>query len=93
LLTTAVLNPHNAFQLITGSLDGRLMVWDFLDAALLRIIDIAQPIHFICAHENFKDSVFVAASRSSKKAKVSSTGALQILLLIIYHKFLLSIIR
>ncbi|KAF8078907.1 hypothetical protein FPV67DRAFT_84370 [Lyophyllum atratum] len=70
-LTAAILNPHNAFQLITGSLDGRLLVWDFLDAALLQIIDIAQPIHHICAHALWKDTVFVAASRPSKKSKGS----------------------
>lgn len=74
LLTCATLNPHNAFQLVTGSLDGRLMVWDFLDATLLKVIDITQPIHHICAHPDFKDSVFVAATRSSRKTKMGSTG-------------------
>lgn len=72
LLTCATLNPHNAFQLVTGSLDGRLMVWDFLDATLLKVIDITQPIHHICAHPDFKDSVFVAATRSSRKTKMGS---------------------
>ncbi|KAJ6519978.1 WD40 repeat-like protein [Mycena sanguinolenta] len=66
-LTCAVLNPHNAFQLITGSLAGVLAVWDFLEATLLQTVDIAQPIHHICVHENFKESVFVTASRPSKK--------------------------
>jgi NET1-associated nuclear protein 1 (U3 small nucleolar RNA-associated protein 17) len=75
LLTCAILNPHNAFQLLTGSLDGRVMVWDFLDATLLKVIDIAQPIHHICAHADFKDSIFVAATRSSRKTKNNSTGA------------------
>ncbi|KAF9469861.1 WD40-repeat-containing domain protein [Collybia nuda] len=73
LLTTAMINPHNNFQLITGSLDGRIMVWDFLDAALLKIIDIGQPIHHMCAHKSFKDSVFVAVSRASKKVKINGT--------------------
>ena len=50
------------------------MVWDFLDATLLKIIDIAQPIHHICAHADFKDCVFVAATRSSRKTKTNSTG-------------------
>lgn len=76
-LTTAILNPHNAFQLITGSLDGRLVVWDFLDAALLQIIDIAQPILYICAHNSLKDVVFVGASRPAKKQKSSGTGAFE----------------
>ncbi|TFK36968.1 WD40 repeat-like protein [Crucibulum laeve] len=65
-LTSAVINPANAFQLITGCLDGRLMIWDYMDAVLLQTIDVAQPIHFICAHADFKDSVFVAASRPGK---------------------------
>ncbi|KAJ7110056.1 WD40 repeat-like protein [Mycena epipterygia] len=73
-LTCAVLNPHNAFQLITGSLAGVLVVWDFLDATLLQIIDIAQPIHQICVHENFKDLVFVTASRPSKKGVVDDNA-------------------
>ena len=59
---------------MTGSLDGRLMVWDFLDATLIKVIDIAQPIHHICAHADFKDSVFVAVTRSSRKKTTSSTG-------------------
>jgi NET1-associated nuclear protein 1 (U3 small nucleolar RNA-associated protein 17) len=76
LLTSAILNPHNAFQLITASLDGRLVVWDFLDAALLQIIDIAQPIHYMCGHKAFKDTVFVAASKPGKKAKGAAAGVL-----------------
>lgn len=65
----AVINPHNPFQLITGSLNGCLMIWDFLDGTLLRTIDVTQPIHLICAHEQFKDYVFVAVSRPPKNAK------------------------
>ncbi|KNZ77003.1 WD repeat-containing protein 75 [Termitomyces sp. J132] len=69
LLTTAIINPHNNFQLITGSLDGRLVIWDYVEAILLQMIDISQPIHYICAHESWRDTVFVAASRPSKKTK------------------------
>ena len=64
-ITSATLNPHNAFQLITGSLSGYIMIWDFLDGVLLQTIDIGQSIHHICAHVGFKDVVFVAASRRS----------------------------
>lgn len=73
LLTSVILNPHNAFQIITGSLDGCLRVWDFLEAALLKTIDTAQPILHVCAHDKFKDAIFVAASRPKKNnAKGSS---------------------
>ncbi|KAG6817965.1 hypothetical protein H0H87_012433 [Tephrocybe sp. NHM501043] len=73
LLTAAILNPHNSFQLITGSLDGRLIVWDFVEAVLLQTIDVLQPIHHICAHKTWRDTVFVAASKPGKKTK--ATGA------------------
>ncbi|KAL1739499.1 WD40-repeat-containing domain protein [Schizophyllum fasciatum] len=43
------------------------MVWDYLDGVLLQTIDLAQPIRHICAHQKFKDYVFVAASKPSKK--------------------------
>lgn len=69
VFSCAVVNPHNPFQLITGSLDGCLMIWDSLDGSLLRTIDVNQPIHLICAHEQFKDYVFVAVSRPSTNAK------------------------
>lgn len=62
ILTTAVVNPHNPFQLITGTLHGRILVWDFINATLLQNIDIGQHIHLICAHEKLKGSLFVAAS-------------------------------
>ncbi|KAF8899035.1 WD40 repeat-like protein [Infundibulicybe gibba] len=74
-LTCAILNPSNAFQLITGSLSGHLMIWDYLDAALLQVIKVGQPVHLICAHQDFKDTVFVAVARPSKKsAKKSGAG-------------------
>jgi WD40 repeat protein len=82
LLTCAILNPHNALQLVTGSLDGRLMVWDFLDATLLKVIDIAQPIHHICAHADYKDCIFVAATRSSRKTKMNSTGTSKLIVIL-----------
>ena len=63
ILTSVIVNPHNAFQLLTASLDGRVMIWDFVNAILLQTVDIGQPIHHMCAHEQFNGSVFVAASR------------------------------
>ena len=64
LITAAVLNPNNPLQLITGSLNGYIMVWDILEASLLQIFDLQQPITHLCAHEKFKDTVFVGASRA-----------------------------
>ncbi|KAK0505679.1 WD40-repeat-containing domain protein [Armillaria luteobubalina] len=74
LLTCAILNPHNAFQLITGSLSGRIHIWDFLDANLLKTIDISQSIYHLCAHEKYKDAVFVAAANSNKPKSKDENG-------------------
>ena len=66
-VTSAILNPHNPFQLITGSLDGYIRVWDFLDAALLQTISVTSPVFHIAAHEVLKGYVFIAAARPTKK--------------------------
>ncbi|KAI0830514.1 WD40 repeat-like protein [Trametes gibbosa] len=67
VVTAAIVSPHNPFQLITGSLDGYIRVWDFLDASLLQTISISQPIFHLTAHERFREHVFVAAARPTKK--------------------------
>ncbi|KAI0785054.1 WD40-repeat-containing domain protein [Abortiporus biennis] len=67
-ITCMILNPSNPFQLITGSVDGFIRIWDFLDAILLRIFDVGQPIFHLAAHEKFKDEVYVAVTKPSKKA-------------------------
>jgi NET1-associated nuclear protein 1 (U3 small nucleolar RNA-associated protein 17) len=68
MITSAVLNPTNPFQLITGSLDGYIRIWDFLDAILLQTISLEQPIFHLCAHENFPDYVFVAVTKPTKNS-------------------------
>jgi NET1-associated nuclear protein 1 (U3 small nucleolar RNA-associated protein 17) len=75
LITSAILNPHNHFQLITGSLNGCIMIWDFLDAVLLQVIDIEQPITHLCAHEKITDSVFVGATRTKSKTHIAGQSS------------------
>lgn len=68
VLTSGILNPQNPFQLITATLDGRLLIWDFVNGVLLQTINVGQDIHMICAHEALKGSVFVAAAIPRSKA-------------------------
>ena len=75
-ITSAILNPHNAYQLITGSLDGYVKVWDFLDGVLLQTMGVGNPVHHIAAHEKWKDFLFVAVARPSKKRKGNSMSPL-----------------
>ncbi|KAF8913139.1 quinon protein alcohol dehydrogenase-like superfamily [Gymnopilus junonius] len=67
ILTSAAINPQNAFQLITASLDGRLLIWDYANATLLQTIEVGQPIRCMCLHEQLKGYVFIAASKSRQK--------------------------
>ena len=73
-ITSVVLNPHNAFQLITGSLDGHIKVWDLLDGVLLQTIGVGNPVRHIAAHKRWKDFLFVAIARPSKKRKANGTS-------------------
>jgi NET1-associated nuclear protein 1 (U3 small nucleolar RNA-associated protein 17) len=73
-ITSVVLNPHNAYQLITGSLDGHIKVWDLLDGVLLQTIGVGNPVHHIAAHEQWKDVLFVAVARSTKRGKANGTS-------------------
>ncbi|KAF8578728.1 WD40 repeat-like protein [Ramaria rubella] len=75
-ITAAFINPRNAFQLMTASLDGRIKIWDFLDAALLSTIEVGEPITHMCAHENVRDHIFVATA-SRKKTKKNNANALR----------------
>lgn len=72
-ITSMSLNPHNPFQLFTGSLDGCVRVWDFVDAILLQTIDVCYPILYLAAHANFKNEVCVAVSKKTRKLNHNRT--------------------
>ncbi|KAL5495084.1 NAN1_2 [Sanghuangporus weigelae] len=67
VITSAILNPADPFQLLTASLDGDIKIWNFLDAVLLDTIHIGDPISNMCAHEKFKGQVFVAVPTKVKR--------------------------
>ncbi|KAJ3556436.1 hypothetical protein NM688_g2023 [Phlebia brevispora] len=69
-ISSMALNPHNSFQLFTGSLDGCIRLWDILDANLLQTIDISTPVMHLAVHEKFKNEVYVAVL---KKANAVNT--------------------
>lgn len=54
---------------MTASLDGRIKVWDYLEAALLSTIEIGEPITHMCAHEHVLGHVFVATSPQKKNGQ------------------------
>ena len=72
-ITGLALNPANALQLLTCSLDGTIKVWDYLDAVLLKTIDLGFPVSHMVAHASIKGSVYVAL-RKPKNEGVSGVG-------------------
>lgn len=76
VITAAIINPENPFQLLTASLDGDIKVWDYLEAALLQTIRIGQPISHMCAHEKFRGQVFIAVMTKLKKGKSGNSQLL-----------------
>lgn len=66
-ITCLKINPKNSFQLLTGSVDGTLRTWDFVNGLLLSTIDVGYPITYLCAHQDIEDYVFVACKKASKK--------------------------
>ncbi|KAG7099626.1 hypothetical protein E1B28_001454 [Marasmius oreades] len=75
VLTCAMINPHNTFQLITGSSNGCLTFWDYMDAVLLKRVDLGQPIYHVCTHEKHQEYVFVSATRNTKYKKTGEDNA------------------
>ena len=72
-ITSALLNPHNPFQLITASLDGCIKFWDYLDGTLLQTIRLPQSIFMIAAHDKVKDCIFAVTSRGTKRQTAAGT--------------------
>ncbi|CAO1631778.1 unnamed protein product [Sympodiomycopsis kandeliae] len=69
-ITGLIIHPHNPLQLITSSLDGTVKIWDYLDAVLLKSIDVGYPVTHLAAHSTIKGSIFVAA----RKPKATTAG-------------------
>jgi NET1-associated nuclear protein 1 (U3 small nucleolar RNA-associated protein 17) len=66
-ITALSLDPESPFQLITASLDGTLKVWDFLEATLLRTIQVGLPITHLCLHAACPGFAFIACNTPPKK--------------------------
>lgn len=66
-ITALLINPQNPFQLITASEDGRVRIWDFLDAVLLRTIESRIHISHMATHPFSKDHVVVVARRTKSE--------------------------
>lgn len=66
-ITALSLDPDSPFQLMTASLDGTLKVWDFLEATLLKTIQVGLQITHLCLHTAHPGYAFIACNRPPKK--------------------------
>ena len=61
-VTSMVLHPNNPLQLLVGSLDGYLRIWDFLEGSLIRALDIGLPVNAVVGHPTMPGHVFVSTA-------------------------------
>jgi len=65
-VTAMLINPSNPYQLYTGSSDGYIRLWDFIDAVLLETIDVKLPIVQLCASHT-RGFLFVVGQRPRRE--------------------------
>lgn len=76
-MTGLFLNPTNALQLIVTGLDGHIRIWDFLDAKILRDIDMGNPVILAAMSDApaLQDQLFVAVKSAEQDPVPSSTAS------------------
>ena len=73
-MTSLLLNPCNAHQLVVGSLDGLIRLWDYREGRLLRTLDLGAPVHHACGHASLPDQLFVALEATDLKPDPADGG-------------------
>ncbi|GAA5885010.1 hypothetical protein JCM16303_006516 [Sporobolomyces ruberrimus] len=66
-VSTVLLHPSNPRQLVVGSTDGKIRVWDYLEGKLLRTLDCQSPVTLATAHPSLPDQLFVALANPTLK--------------------------
>ncbi|GAA5926086.1 hypothetical protein JCM3775_005198 [Rhodotorula graminis] len=64
-VSAVLLSPSNPRQLVVAATDGKVRLWDYLDGALLRTLDLGAPILHATANHNLADHLFVALGTNS----------------------------
>ncbi|GAA5944106.1 Nan1p [Sporobolomyces koalae] len=66
-VSAVLLHPSNPRQLVVGSTDGIVRVWDYLEGKLLRTLDCQSPITHATGHPSLPDQLFVALANPTLK--------------------------
>ena len=65
-ISSIVLHPTNPLQVIVGSLDGFVRMWDYLDGLLVRTLDIGAPVTKLAAHVSHPGHIYVGTRGESE---------------------------
>ncbi|GAA5906709.1 hypothetical protein JCM6882_003279 [Rhodosporidiobolus microsporus] len=59
-VTAVLVNPTNPRQLVVGSSDAKVRVWDYLEGRLLRTLEMGTPVVHAVANAALPDQLYVA---------------------------------
>ncbi|GAA5841128.1 hypothetical protein JCM11251_008024 [Rhodosporidiobolus azoricus] len=59
-VTAVLINPNNPRQLVVGSSDAKVRVWDYLEGRLLRTLEMGTPVVHAVANAALPDQLYVA---------------------------------
>lgn len=65
-VSSIVLHPTNPLQVIVGSLDGFVRMWDYLEGLLVRTLDIGAPVTNLAAHTSHPGHIYVGTRGESE---------------------------
>ncbi|GJN89438.1 hypothetical protein Rhopal_002424-T1 [Rhodotorula paludigena] len=73
-VSAVLLSPSNSRQLVVGSTDGKVRLWDYLEGRLLRTLDLGSPIVHAAANANLPDQLFVALASGTAPEDQAKVG-------------------
>lgn len=73
-VTAVLLSPSNPRQLVVGSSDGRIRIWDYVEGKLLRTLELGAPVVHATASPHLPDQLFVALAASSEQHASTTTA-------------------
>ncbi|GAA5871425.1 hypothetical protein JCM8547_002662 [Rhodosporidiobolus lusitaniae] len=65
IVSSVLVNPSNTRQLVVGSSDGKVRVWDYLEGRLLRTLELGTPVVHAVANAALPDQLYVALAPPS----------------------------
>ncbi|GAA6017247.1 hypothetical protein JCM10207_003659 [Rhodosporidiobolus poonsookiae] len=74
VVTAVLLNPSNPRQLVVGSSDAKVRVWDYLEGRLLRTLEMGTAVVHAAANAALPDHLYVALAPAEPKTDDLKAG-------------------